>query len=263
MSAFPFDKLLDWPFLTFLIIVMVSFRFRNEISEQISSISELSFGERAKISIGARKSATEIVEVASSGEQAQTETQEFPADDIRLAYENLDWERHWPEFLSFALNQEGGGTRRQVYDALAELSGGQGSQLLDERPIAIDIEESSFNQLKSLKLIDLSIEEPSFIQNIGAAIAFLIPLYLGISLITSDSSLDLLTSVAPDWLGGWFVFVPLGLIFLFFFLLARVFRNVLEPDAPRKIATLTQSGEKFLRDEVKPILADYIRDSGL
>lgn len=263
MNAFPFDRLLDWPFLLFLIIVIVLLRFRNEVSGRISSISELTFGDRLKISLGGKKPATETVKGTSSDELAQSDAPMLPADDIRLAYENLDWERHWPKFVSFALMQEGGVIRKEVYDSFAELNGTQACKLLNDRLISIDIDDHSFNRLKSLKLIKLTLQEPSFIQNVGAAIAFLIPLGFGVSIISSDFFLEFLYSIIPNWFGAWFVFVPIGLIFLFFFLLFWLFRKVLNPDVTKKTVTLTQTGEEFLRNDAGPTLADYLRESGL
>ena len=55
MGNFPVEKLLDWPFLAFLILLFVGFRFHKEIAERLSSISELTFGGKTKITLGSKE----------------------------------------------------------------------------------------------------------------------------------------------------------------------------------------------------------------
>ncbi|MEO9652432.1 MAG: hypothetical protein ABJ360_25670 [Roseobacter sp.] len=54
-ASFPFEKLLEWPFLTFVILLIIGFRFHKEISERLSSISELTLGGKTKITLGSRE----------------------------------------------------------------------------------------------------------------------------------------------------------------------------------------------------------------
>lgn len=55
VTAFPFEKFLEWPFLTFVILLIIGFRFHKEISERLSSISELTLGGKTKITLGSRE----------------------------------------------------------------------------------------------------------------------------------------------------------------------------------------------------------------
>lgn len=55
MEDIPVDKFLEWPFLAFLILLFIGFRFHKEISERLSSISELTFGGKTKIILGSKE----------------------------------------------------------------------------------------------------------------------------------------------------------------------------------------------------------------
>lgn len=55
MENIPFAKFLEWPFLAFLILLIMGFRFHKEISERLSAISELTLGGKTKITLGSRE----------------------------------------------------------------------------------------------------------------------------------------------------------------------------------------------------------------
>ncbi|MEP1931952.1 MAG: hypothetical protein ABJJ37_11785 [Roseibium sp.] len=77
------EQILDWPFLAFLILMFIGFRFHKEIAERLSSISELSILGKTKIILG-----TKEVKAAEIGEAL---TQAF--QDLEGRVEQLEIEK--------------------------------------------------------------------------------------------------------------------------------------------------------------------------
>lgn len=193
-------------------------------------------------------------------EQEQIDTQEFPSDDIRLAYENLDWNEHWLLIVGFAAERGDGEVRQKAYDALAKLVGIQARQLIEDRSLFIAIDEEAFKGLEELRMASIRARGPSVGENIINLSFFMFLLYAGISLIGSGTGIGALEAITPSWFGEYFVFVPIAVMGTFFWGLCVMFRSyLLNPVPTEKKVMLTEMGEQFVQNDVKPALADYLR----
>ncbi|MEM6901540.1 MAG: hypothetical protein AAGF76_10620 [Pseudomonadota bacterium] len=84
MDNFAYDKLLDWPFLAFLVLLFAGIRFHKEIAERLASISELTLGGSTKIKLGRRE-----VDAQNIGDALTQAFQELEARVEAIEAQNL------------------------------------------------------------------------------------------------------------------------------------------------------------------------------
>jgi len=71
MEDFPFEKFLEAPFLTFVLVLIIGWRFHQDISNRLRAISELTIAGKTKIKLGYKEvDAKELGDALTSALQA-------------------------------------------------------------------------------------------------------------------------------------------------------------------------------------------------